>query len=261
MMTMKNAHRIAHRDRRIVRSGRGIVRSGLYAGLIGFAVLVSGCSLTSPDYQFNEDSLFHTPVDNLGYRDKFPIGVRSVTKAVELPGKNGQERLTASEIRRISDMAMAFMDEKQNQLVVAIPGGGAGDARVLGRAKQIGDLAKRRGVPASRMMLIVNSEDTSANGPIVISFDTLVVTVPECGIFDRESSHDETNTSEPNFGCSLQRNFGLMIDDPRDLIEPRKTTATHDATRSGVVLQAYRAGEITGAIRADVESSSTITAD
>lgn len=261
MMMMKNAHRIAHRGHGIVRRGPRIVRSGLYAGLIGFAFLVSGCSLTSPDYQFNEDSLFHTPLDKLGYRDKFPIGVRSVTKAVELPGKSGQERLTSSEIRQISDMAMAFMEEKQNQLVIAIPGGGAGDARVLGRAKQIGDLAKRRGVPASRMMLIVNSEDISANGPIVISFDTLVVTVPECGIFDRESSHDETNTSEPNFGCSLQRNIGLMIDNPRDLIEPRKTAATHDATRSGVVLQAYRAGEVTGATRSNVESATSITAD
>jgi pilus assembly protein CpaD len=145
--------------------------------------------------------------------------------------------------------------------VVAIPGGGASDARVLGRAKQIGDLVKRRGVSASRMLLRVASEDTTVNGPIVVSYDRLVVTVPECGIWDKESSHDDTNTMPSNFGCSIQRNIGLMIDNPQDLIEPRKTTATHDATRSSVVLKAYRAGEPTGAQRSRIESASTITAD
>ena len=241
---MNNAHRI--------------VLHGLKAAFVGGALLIAGC--TSPDYQFNEDSLFHTPVDNLGYRDKFPIGVRRVTAAVELPGKSGQERLTPSEIRQISDMVSAFMEEKQSQLVVAIPGGSAGDTRVLGRAKQIGDLIKRRGVAASRMLLRVASEDTSANGPIVISYDTLEVTVPDCGIWDKESSHDETNTSSLNFGCSLQRNFGLMLDNPQDLLEPRRTTATHDATRSSVVLEKYRAGEVTGAERSDVESATSIEA-
>ena len=145
--------------------------------------------------------------------------------------------------------------------MIAIPSGAAGNARALGRAKQIGDLVKRRGVPASRMMLRVASEDSSADGPIVISYDTLVVTLPECGIWDKESSHDETNTNNPNFGCSIQRNIGLMIAYPRDLIEPRKTTATHDATRSSVVLKAYRAGQPTGAVREAIESATTIEAD
>ena len=247
MMIMKNAHRIVHH--------------GLKAAFVGAALLISGCSLTAPDYQFNEDSLFHTPLDNLGYREKFPLGVRSVTAAVELPGTSGQERLTPSEIRKISDMVADFMTETRSQLVVAIPGGGAGDARVLGRAKQIGDLIKRRGVAASRMMLRVASEDTSANGPIVISYDTLVVTVPECGFWDKESSHDETNTNPPNFGCSLQRNIGLMIADPRDLLEPRESTGLIDPFRARFVINAYRAGEVTGAERSDAESSANISAE
>ena len=236
-----------------------IVHHGLRAGLIVTALLIAGC--TTPDYQWNKDSLFNTPLDTQGYREKFPLGVKNITTTVALPGKTGQERLTPAEMRQISDVAAAFLVEKQSLLIVAIPGGAASDARVLGRAKQIGDLVKRRGVPASRMMLRVAREDSSANGPIVISYDTLVVSVPECGIWDEESSHDETNTSNPNFGCSIQRNIGLMIDDPRDLIAPRKTTATHDATRSGVVLKAYRAGEPTGAIREAIESATTIEAD
>ena len=243
---MHAAHQIAHHG---LRASLGLV----------VALLIAGC--TTPDYQFNEDSLFNTPIDDKGYREKYPIGVKSVTTAVELSGKSGQERLTPAEIRRVSDIVAAFLEGRESQLVVAIPGSGAGDALVLGRAKQIGDLVKRRGVPASRMLLRVASEDTSANGPIVISFDTLVVTVPDCRLWNSESSHDLTNTATSNFGCSLQRNFGLMIDNPRDLIEPRKTTATHDATRSGVVLDNYRAGKITGADRDRIESATTITAD
>ena len=243
----------------IMNDTLGIVRHGLRAGLVVAALLIAGC--TSPDYQWNKDSLFNTPLDVQGFREKFPLGVRNVTTTVELPGKTGQERLTPFEIRKISDMASAFLVDEQSQIVIAIPSGAAGNARALGRAKQIGDLVKRRGVPASRMMLRVASEDSSADGPIVISYDTLVVTLPECGIWDKESSHDETNTNNPNFGCSIQRNIGLMIAYPRDLIEPRKTTATHDATRSSVVLKAYRAGQPTGAVREAIESATTIEAD
>ena len=233
---------------------------GLVVGLIGLALLIGGCSLTA-DNQFDEDSRFYTPVDNLDYRDKFPIGVKNVTTAVELPGKNGRERLSPSEILQISDMASAFLEQMENQLVVSIPGGAAGDARVLSRAKQIGDLVKRRGVPASRMMLRVAGEDTSSDGPIVISYSRLVITVSECGIWDKVSSHDVTNTSNPNFGCATQRNIGLMIDNPRDLIEPRQTTATHDAVRSSVVLEAYRSGAVSGAERADIERATGISAE
>ena len=246
MMIMHAAHQIAHHG---LRASLGLV----------VALLIAGC--TTPDYQFSEGSLFNTPIDDKGYREKYPIGVKNVTTAVELPGKSGQERLTPAEIRQVSDIVSAFLGGRESQLVVAVPGSGAGDARVLGRAKQIGDLVKRRGVPASRMLLRVASDDTGANGPIVISYDTLVVTVPDCRLWDTESSHDETNTATSNFGCSLQRNIGLMIDNPRDLIEPRKTTATHDATRSGVVLDNYRAGKITGAVRGKIESAVTITAD
>ncbi len=52
-----------------------------------------------------------------------------------------------------------------------------------------------------------------------------------------------------------------MIVNPRDLIEPRQTTATHDATRSSVVQEAYRAGQVTGAVRADIESATSISAE
>ena len=246
MMIMKKVHRICQR--------------GFTGGLIGLALLIGGCSLTA-DNQFDEDSPFYTPVDFSGYQDRFPIGVRNVTNALELPGKNGQERLSPSEIRQIGDTATAFLKQMQNQLVVSIPGGAAGDARVLGRAKQIGDLVKRRGVPASRIMLRVAGEDTSSDGPIVISYSRLVITVSECGIWDKVSSHDVTNTSNPNFGCATQRNIGLMIDNPRDLIEPRQTTATHDAVRSSVVLEAYRSGAVSGAERADIERATGISAE
>ena len=218
---------------------------------------------TTPDVQFEHLNIFEfaaIPPDARTPQDRFPLSVESARTAIELSGRDGSERLTATEIRRVDEIVTAFTAESRGQLVISIPGAAATDARVLGRAKQIADHARRRGLTASRILIRVDTDDQRANGPVVISFETLVVRVPECGDWSKESSHDVTNTDHSNFGCALQHNIGLMIADPADLIAPR-TVALRDTARSNIVIQQYRTGRVTGAARAAAERATAITAD
>ncbi len=63
-----------------------------------------------------------------------------------------------------------------------------------------------------------------------------------------------TNTVHSNFGCAAQRNFGVMVANPADLVAMR-APGPGDTARRNVVLGKYRAGEPTGAKRAGEEKA------
>ena len=222
--------------------------------------MVGAC--TSPEFDFHEFVAAGIPdaaTRAASVQERYPITVEVAHTAIELSGRDGSERLTATEIRKVDEIVTAFAAGSRGLLDISVPGAAATDVGVLGRAKQIADHAKRRGVPASRIMLRVDTEDQRADGPIVIGFDTLVASVPVCGDWSKESSHDSMNTDHSNFGCAVQRNIGMMIANPADLIVPR-TAGLHDTVRSNIVIQQYRTGLVTGAARSETEQATGVTA-
>ena len=249
MIVMKHA-------RRAIRDGLGRVC------VVGGVVFMLG-ACTSPEFDFHEftaGGIPETPVSAMTPQERYPITVEAVRTAIELSGRDGSERLTATEIRRVDEIVTAFAADSRGQLIISVPAAASTDPRILGRAKQIADRAKRRGVTPSRILLRVDTGDQRANGPVVISFETLVVRVAECGDWSKESSHDPMNADYINFGCALQRNIGLMIASPADLIAPR-TAGLRDTARSNIVIQQYRAGAVTGAARAAAEQATAIGTD
>ena len=237
-------------------------RLGQACAIGGVVFMLGGC--TAPDMTFENffaagGGIPPMPASGVTPQEMFPITVEAVRTAIELSGGDGSERLTATEIRRVDEIVTVFMAESRGQLVIAVPGGAATDARVLGRAKQIADHAKRRGLTASRILLRVDTVDQRVNGPVVISFETLIAGVPdECGDWSKESSHDPMNFNHSNFGCAVQRNIGLMIADPADLLAPR-TAGLHDTARSNIVIQRFRIGGVTGAARGATERATAIS--
>ncbi len=193
-----------------------------------------------------------TPVFSEDYSQRHPLAVEIVRATLNLPGAEGAERLTSAELRRIDGFVAAYMAERRGQLMISVPAAAAGDARVLGRAKQIADRARQQGLPAAEVILRVAADEQEAKAPVMVSYEKLVMGIPECGDWSKEASHDWTNTIHSNFGCSTQRGVGLMIADPADLAKPR-TAGLRDAARSNLVIQLYRAGVATVAERAEVE--------
>lgn len=80
--------------------------------------------------------------------------------------------------------------------------------------------------------------------------------VPECGAFDRGLHPDYTNAPNSNWGCSVERNRGLMVQNPADLIRARETSG-RDANRAGDVLGKYGRGEATGSASEEISAGST----
>ena len=90
---------------------------------------------------------------------------------------------------------------------------------------------------------------------ITVLFNTYAVRASTCRDWSKESSHDPTNTSPPDMGCSLQRSLGLMVANPADLVTLRAVDL-HDTQRSNLVVQLYRARKDTVAATHSQEQTS-----
>ncbi len=207
-----------------LRHPESVRRRRLYVAC-GLGLLLAACTTFSEDYS-----------------QRHPLAVEIVHATLNLPGAEGAERLTSGELRRVDGFVAAYMAERRGQLMISVPGAAAGDARVLGRAKQIADRARQHGLPAAEVILRVAAEEQEAKAPVMVSYEKLVMRIPECGDWSKEASHDWTNTVHSDFGCSTQRNLGLMLADPGDLLRGRTLgPADGEALSNGI--RAYRAGK------------------
>jgi pilus assembly protein CpaD len=83
-----------------------------------------------------------------------------------------------------------------------------------------------------------------APGTAGLSFEAYVVQVPECGDWSGNTGWNPGNTLHSNFGCSYNRNIGLMLSDPGDIVTGR-APGPADTPRQTLVIETYRLGEPT----------------
>ena len=231
---------------------RVVPSPGRCAGLLAVgAVLLLGAACTTPDFYYTIDGepiVF--PIDPAAVRERHAVGVETQVATLGLPGKIDQD-MTATETTQLDGFIGSYLSGGSGQFEIFVPGAGSGQEEALDKGKWIVDHAMARGLRRDEVALIV---DTEASGQVLVSYVTHVVTVPECRNWYFESSHDPLNRMHPNFGCATHRNLGLIIANPADLIEPRMAQS-RDATRDNLVIQQYRAGEVTISERAAVEEA------
>ena len=81
---------------------------------------------------------------------------------------------------------------------------------------------------------------------VMFSFRGYMVDVPICENWLEAKNHNQTNLPHANYGCSYQRNIGLMLADPGDLVAPKGISDT-DTRRMDEVIRVFRRGEAAGA--------------
>lgn len=96
----------------------------------------------------------------------------------------------------------------------------------------------------------VPTEDDSVSGggtddELTVIFKAYVALVPECGDWRGEAGFNPTNRPHTNFGCSYQRNIGMMLSDPGDL-HGAPATGPADTPRLVEAIRRYRSGDALG---------------
>ena len=94
----------------------------------------------------------------------------------------------------------------------------------------------------------VSTEPAVYGGPLAsdtvrIILNRYVVTPPPCPDWRQPSNPDFNNQSGSNFGCATETNLGLMVANPRDLVDGR-SLGTADAENAAKAVQNYREDKV-----------------
>lgn len=141
------------------------------------------------------------------YRDAFPlvVGVESVSLSIAVPP-------VASEAEGFEHFVSAYIGRGAGPVIVEAGANKAARVRelLIGAGLRSPEIVIR---PAATAM----PDDKGA----VLTFAANTVKVPECKEWSAPVTDNWSNRRSGNFGCSVQRNLGLMVEDPGDLAKPR----------------------------------------
>lgn len=169
-------------------------------------------------------------------------GIERVALAVHDTG------LSANQQNAVLDVARRFGQEGAASIIIEAPSGQDVVASAL--AWRVKELLEQIGVPAHQLQVVAyNAPDPRA--PVLVGYESLRARVPQCGRAWGSLTRTANNQSSANFGCAVTANLAAQIADPRDIIAPRTMTPVDGARRS-VVIDKYRKGEPTAAVREEL---------
>jgi pilus assembly protein CpaD len=102
----------------------------------------------------------------------------------------------------------------------------------------LADYLRKEGIVAHTV-----SGGAAPAGGLRLLVERYVVTPPNCPDWRKPGSEDYGNAPMSNLGCATAVNFGLMVADPRELIQGRRP-GDADGTASAAATQRYRADKV-----------------
>lgn len=137
--------------------------------------------------------------------------------------------------------------------VGALPGD---EVAAKGFGDTLADVLRDWGVGAVSVKVLAGPDSVPPPGTAQVRVPVWEARAPECGTFERGLNPDYSNAPHSNWGCSIQRNKALMVQNPADLVRARDSSG-RDGWRADTVLEKYSRGEATGAAKEAASAGST----
>lgn len=160
-------------------------------------------------------------------------------------GSNGLSSPQRAQLMNFTNHFRAT-DAGNSRLIVAVPSGGANEVPAMYAVGEIRAMLTDQGFGEASISVEAYSAEGAADPPIRVSYMRYVAEPPQCGDWSTNLAYDPTALPYPNLGCAQQRNLGVMIANPADLLGPRSETA-RSSERRDQVWGKYVKGDPTGA--------------
>jgi pilus biogenesis lipoprotein CpaD len=197
-------------------------------------LLAAACNGDTPAQQ--------TIIDN-DYQLKHPIVVEPATATMQLQSAAGHA-VTDDDRRRLHDFAGVFIRRGSGSVEISVGGRGSDDAEARAYAQDIAQRLLGEGLKTSELRLqLVIGDPATTPGRAALRFATAAVNLPPC----RDWSESASNAPFADFGCSVQRNLGAMVADPRDLERARDSGTAH-SDKGDVAIDKMNRGEATWSV-------------
>lgn len=165
------------------------------------------------------------------YRQAFPLVVSKETVSMPVNFSSGERGLSGQAALDFERFVVDYHNRGRKALMIET---GVGKT-ARSEAEKARKLLMKAGVSSTEISITRGGP----GGGVVLMFAAHKVKVPECGDFSARMSTNWTNIREPNFGCSMQRNIGLMVRDPGDLKKAQPVSAA-DGPKSSSTINSYR---------------------
>lgn len=152
---------------------------------------------------------------------RHPIMVSKKPIYLDIDVPRGSAGLTSAQ----ADNVRAFLNEYRRQgsgkLIISAPSGSPNEVAAFKALKRVRGLIKDDGIAYNSVEMTPYYQEGDPQPPLKISYVRYVAEGPSCGQWHDDLANDDRNTNYANFGCASQQNIAAMVDNPRDLIEPR----------------------------------------
>jgi pilus assembly protein CpaD len=216
-----------------VKAERMRASSGLVLAAVAVALL-SGCA--------KRDSITVGAVPD-DYRTNHPIIIAEKEEKLDLPVGASDRGATASQRASLEGFLSGYDKSAAPPLNIIAPSGSVNAVAAADVAKDFAHIARKNGVPASRIMIAsyqASPEEVAA--PVRVSFLAMRAQTDKCGRWPEDILQTSENKHYANFGCSYQNNVAAQIANPSDLLGPRKQSPIDAANRETVIAD-YQAGD------------------
>ena len=202
--------------------------------------------------------VFNGEMQSINADARHPIAVDAQTVSMTIALDGVHHEISRADTARLRAFAQYYLTKGYGPLTVSMPSGSENTRQGVRITADIRNLLNEAGVPWSGIQgAQYRAAGDKKDAEIFLSFTRYVATASPCGAWTSDWARSYSNLAPANFGCATQHNLAAMVADPHDLISPFPMSPA-DAARRGVVLEKYRAGDITSA-EEDQGSAGTVS--
>ena len=190
------------------------------------------------------------------YRLSHPIAVEEKAAVALFTRPADGQTLPAADRDRLGRLAEESLRRGAGPIQITV-GARPGDeeaAQAFGQS--LADTLRAWGAGGVTVAVATGAEPVPPAGIAQVRAPIWVAEAPECGTFERGLNPNQTNAPHSNWGCSIQRNKALMMQNPADLVRARDSSG-RDANRATTVLDKYGKGDATGSTKEAISAGST----
>jgi pilus assembly protein CpaD len=221
--------------------------------LMGLAVVLGACTHTG-----DEVTTASIPED---YRLRHPIAVQEANQSVVIFIGRARGGLSPEQRADVMGLAQTWQHEATGAITADLPVDTPNAAAAADALREVQSLLAAAGVPPRGIIVHrYHPNDPRQMAALRLNYPRISATAGPCGLWPEDlgpSIHDKTyaeNTSWYNLGCSYQRNMAAMVDNPADLVQPRRETPAYTARRTEA-FEKYRKGNTTTTLYPEAEKA------
>jgi pilus assembly protein CpaD len=219
--------------------------------LMGLAVVLGACTHTG-----DVATTASVPED---YRLRHPIAVQEANQSVVIFVGRARGGLSADQRADVMGLAQTWQHEATGAITADLPVDTPNAAAAADALREVQSLLAAAGVPPRAVIVHrYHPNDPRQMAALRLNYPRISATAGPCGLWPQDlgpSIHDKTyseNTSWYNLGCSYQRNMAAMVDNPADLVQPRRETPAYTLRRAEA-FEKYRKGNTTTTLYPEAE--------